>query len=172
MLLERQRTREYGWGGAVVRPLGACDSETLVLGDFFIVVHHAAVRRLAGLGEQLLESTTALTTVVCLYQLAPFTALPLASPRPNPPPPHTRNFNNTTSTHQYRYKISRRNSQDFPSHKPKIYARSPHRVPFTPPTTGHLPYLPGSSKNPPSIFSPLPIFTDRSLRISVGVLYC
>ena len=47
MLLERQRTREYGWGGAVVRPLGACDSETLALGAFVIVVHHAAVRRLA-----------------------------------------------------------------------------------------------------------------------------
>ena len=43
-------------GGAVVRPLGACDSETLALGAFVIVVHHAAVRRLAGLGEQSLES--------------------------------------------------------------------------------------------------------------------
>ena len=56
MLLERQRTREYGWGDAVVRPLGECDSETLALGDFVIVVHHAAVRRMAGLGEQSLES--------------------------------------------------------------------------------------------------------------------
>ena len=43
-------------GGTVVRPLGACDSETLALGAFVIVVHHAAVRRLAGLGEQSLES--------------------------------------------------------------------------------------------------------------------
>ena len=43
-------------GGAVVRPLGACDSETLALGAFFIVVHHAAVRRMTGLGEQSLES--------------------------------------------------------------------------------------------------------------------
>ena len=100
-----------------------------------------------------------------------FTALPLASQRPNPHPTHTRNVNNTTSPHQYRYKISRRHSQDFPSHKPKLHARSRHRVPFTPPTTGHLPYLPGSSKNPPSTFSPLPIFTDRSSRISVGVSY-
>ena len=47
VLLERQRTREYGWGGAVVRPLGAFDSETLALGAFVIVVQHAAVRRLA-----------------------------------------------------------------------------------------------------------------------------
>ena len=39
-------------GGAVVRPLGACDSETLALGAFVIVVHHAAVRRMAGLGKQ------------------------------------------------------------------------------------------------------------------------
>ena len=44
-------------GGAVVRPLGACDSETLALGDFVIVFHHAAVRRMAGLGEQSLESS-------------------------------------------------------------------------------------------------------------------
>ena len=43
-------------GGAVMRPLGACDSETLALEAFVIVVHHAAVRRLAGLGEQSLES--------------------------------------------------------------------------------------------------------------------
>ena len=56
MLLERQRTQEYGWGGAVVRPLGACDSETLALGAFVIVVHHAVVRRMAGLGEKSLES--------------------------------------------------------------------------------------------------------------------
>ena len=34
-------------GGAVVRPRGACDSETLALGAFVIVVRHAAVRRLA-----------------------------------------------------------------------------------------------------------------------------
>ena len=47
MLLERQRTREYGWGGAVVRPLGARDSETLALEAFVIVVQHAAVRQLA-----------------------------------------------------------------------------------------------------------------------------
>ena len=47
MLLERQLTREYGWGGAVVRPLGACDSETLALEAFVIVVQHVAVRRLA-----------------------------------------------------------------------------------------------------------------------------
>jgi hypothetical protein len=32
--------------GAVVRPLGACDSETLALEDFVIVGRHAAVRRL------------------------------------------------------------------------------------------------------------------------------
>ena len=43
-------------GGAVVRPLGACNSETLVLGAFVIVVHHATVRRMGGLGEQSLES--------------------------------------------------------------------------------------------------------------------
>ena len=55
--------------------------------------------------------------------------------------------------------------------KPKLHARSHHRIPFTPPTTGHLPYLPGSSKNPPSTFSLLPISTDRSLRMLVGVLY-
>ena len=34
-------------GGTVVRPLGACDSETLALEAFVIVVPHAAVRRLA-----------------------------------------------------------------------------------------------------------------------------
>ena len=100
---------------------------------------------------------------MCSYQLAPFTALPLASQRPNPHPTHTRNVNNTTSPHHYHYKISRRHSQDFPNHKPKLHARSHHRVPFTPPTRRHVPYLPGSSKNPPSTFSPLPIFTDRSL---------
>ena len=55
MLLERQRTREYGWGGSR-ETTGACDSETLALEAFVIVVHHAAVRRLAGLGEQSLES--------------------------------------------------------------------------------------------------------------------
>ena len=33
--------------GAVVRPLGACDSETLALEAFVIVVQRAAVRRLA-----------------------------------------------------------------------------------------------------------------------------
>ena len=33
-------------GGAVVRPLGVCDSETLSLEDFVIVGRHAAVRRL------------------------------------------------------------------------------------------------------------------------------
>ena len=39
-----------------MRPLGVCDSETLALEAFVIVVHHAAVRRMTGLGEQLLES--------------------------------------------------------------------------------------------------------------------
>ena len=34
-------------GGAVVRPRGACDSETLALEAFVIVVPRAAVRRLA-----------------------------------------------------------------------------------------------------------------------------
>ena len=36
VLLERQRTREYGGGVAVVRPLGACDSETLAF-EFFVI---------------------------------------------------------------------------------------------------------------------------------------
>ena len=43
-------------GCTVVRPLGACDSETLALGAFVIVVHHAAIRRMAELGKQSLES--------------------------------------------------------------------------------------------------------------------
>ena len=56
MLLERQRTRVYGWGGCSRETTWACDSETLALEAFVIVVHHAAIRRMAGLGEQSLES--------------------------------------------------------------------------------------------------------------------
>ena len=37
---------DYGWGGAVVRLLGACDSEALVFEAFVIVGRYAAVRRL------------------------------------------------------------------------------------------------------------------------------
>ena len=43
-------------GGCSRGPLGACDSETLALGAFVIVFHHAAIRRMAGLGEQSLDS--------------------------------------------------------------------------------------------------------------------
>jgi hypothetical protein len=58
-----------------------------------------------------------------------FTALPLASQRPNPHPTHTRNVNNMTSPHQYRYKISRRHSQDFPSHKSPNFTQD-HAIAF------------------------------------------
>ena len=42
-------------GGCSRETTWACDSETLALEAFVIVVHHAAVRRMAGLGEQSLE---------------------------------------------------------------------------------------------------------------------
>ena len=35
LLLEWQRRWNYGWGGAIMRLLRACDSETLALEDFF-----------------------------------------------------------------------------------------------------------------------------------------
>ena len=42
-------------GGCSRETTWACDSETLALEAFVIVVHHADVRRLAGIGEQSLE---------------------------------------------------------------------------------------------------------------------
>ena len=105
-----------------------------------------------------------------LVPICTLTALPVASQRPNPHPPHTRNVNHTTSPYQYHYR-SRDGTRRNHTPQAQTHARSHHRVPFTPPTTGHLPYLPGSSKNPPSTFSPLPIFKDRSLRMLVGVSY-
>ena len=76
-----------------------------------------------------------------------------------------------TSSSQYCHNISRWISQESPSHETKLHARLHHRDPFTSLTNGHLPYLLGSSKNPPSTFLLLPIFTYWSLHITVGDLY-